>query len=68
MRHRLEDGTYVISARQVWRPGCFENKLAAWHGQRLTDSEIQELQNRAILRDGPNKGVITLDDIREWKA
>ena len=67
MRHRLEDGTYVISAYHVWRPGCFESKLAAWHGQRLTDEEIQELQNRAILRDGPEKAVITLQDIKERK-
>jgi len=59
------DGQFVLSAKHQWRPGSFESKTAAWHGQRLDDRTIQRLQDTANTRTPETGGVITLEDIQK---
>jgi hypothetical protein len=55
-----KDGTVSISANGVWRPGCFENEVAAKKAQKLDDAVIQALQAKAIIH---NDGIIKAEDL-----
>ena len=68
IRRIEQTGKYAISAKQVWRPGSFESQKAAWHGQRLSDAQIQVLQDRANEAANGKGGVITLAMIQDFKA
>jgi hypothetical protein len=60
MLHKNTDGTILISASQVWRPGRYESEKVARKAQRLDDSILQSLQDAANLRGDE---VITNEDI-----
>jgi hypothetical protein len=65
MIQKLDDGAFVISAYQCWRPGVFESEKAARMGQRLLDEEICALQDAVNAREAdPAKRLITEDMIR----
>lgn len=46
MIHKLDNGTFVISADRVWRPGVFATEKAARMGQRLSNEEIDQIQRK----------------------
>lgn len=50
---------FVISSCNVWRPGAFTCRKAAWHGQRLSDEQLQDLQRRQ-----PIGQAITLEQVK----
>lgn len=56
MIHKVSDG-YVISEREVWRPGVYDTKDAATYASRFADEELQSLQ------DSKHGGVISLADL-----
>jgi hypothetical protein len=62
--HKLENGTCVISANDMWLPGTYENERAARLAFKLTDEQKAELRDRAIKK---SDGVITCVDIEGYK-
>jgi hypothetical protein len=58
--YRNDDGNFVISAYQCWRPGCYESERAAKYAFRFSDKELKELQESV----NPN-GVITFEMLQE---
>lgn len=66
MIKKLDDGAFVISADQTWRPGVFATEKAARMGQRLLDEEIMALQNKVnATEQDASKRVITEEMIRD---
>lgn len=61
MIHKLDDGTCVISACSIWLPGCYENERAAKFAFKVSD------QDKAQLRDSAVDGVITWNQIHEFR-
>lgn len=49
MIYKLEDNTYVISAYNVWRPGIFKSRKAAYYARLFTDERINELKIRGVI-------------------
>lgn len=53
---------YVISSRQVWRPGCYDSARAARYAFRFRDADLQALQ------DSVNPGgIITFTMLQELR-
>lgn len=63
MIYKLDDGTYVISSRQVWVPGCFENERTAKYAFRFKDEQLSELQKEK----NKTTGIITFEDLQKLK-
>ena len=61
--HKLENGTCVISANDMWLPGTYENERAARLAFKLTDEQKAELRDRAIKK---SDGTITFRDIEDY--
>lgn len=45
MIYAVEDGEFVISSYQVWRPGVYESRRAANYAFRFDDRVLQQLQD-----------------------
>jgi len=45
------DNHYVISSRGAWRPGAYDTQRAARYAQRLSDEQLQRLQD-SVNPDG----------------
>lgn len=58
---------FAISSHQVWMPGCYESKRAANYAFRFSDRELRTLQNMANERNGGYDGVITMNDLKEYR-
>lgn len=61
MIHRVDEG-YVISSRQVWRPGVYDSERTARYAFQFTDEQLTALQRQT------QGGVITLQMLREAKG
>ncbi len=61
--HKLENGTFVISANDIWLPGTYADERAARFAFKLTDEQKAELRDRAIKE---SDGVITCVDIEDY--
>jgi len=60
MIHRIEEGVYVISAHNVWRPGAYDSKATARKAIRRKDAEL------AVLQSSKKVGcVITSEDLKK---
>lgn len=59
---KTPNGTYVMSARGVWRPGSYDSERTARLASRLTDTELRNLQNEA----NEGVGVLTHDVIKSY--
>lgn len=62
--HKLENGTFVISANQMWLSGVYDSEKSAKFSFKLSDSEKTELMNIVLSR---GDDVITWDDISEFR-
>lgn len=60
------NGGYVISSRQIWRPGSYESAKAARAAQRLDDGTLQKLQDEANA--APERRITLAAVQREKKA
>ena len=63
IKQRGESSAFVISACNVWRPGSFTCRKAAWHGQRLSDEQLMDLQKRQPIGQS-----ITLEQVKAERA
>lgn len=63
MIHKTDDGTFVVSSKSSWIPGCFDSERAAKYAFRFTIFQLQKLQNEK----NKTSGVITFKDLQELK-
>lgn len=68
MIHKNDDGTFVISSRNVWLPGCYDCANTARRAFRHPDDVLKRLQDAANARTGGAGGVITGADLDGLKV
>lgn len=67
--HRLNDGSYVISAYDQPRPGRYDSRLSAKLAFRVSDKTLERLQDEANEMAGRKDGVISYCKVhRAWVA
>jgi len=61
MIYGLEDGKFVISAQQVWRPGTYESERAAHYATMFCDDHL------SIMNVAARPGVIRYETMLAFR-
>ena len=64
--HLLDDGNYVISEDNCWRPGSYVTRTAAAVAFSLSDETLQAVQDEKNKAAGGKGGLITMDDLMQY--
>lgn len=60
--------TFQISFNHSWMPGIFDSEVAARYGARFPDASLMSLQEAANAREGRERSLITMEDLRAERS
>lgn len=61
---KTDDGSYVVSSNQCWRPGVFADERAARYSFRFSDEEVEAIQHH---KNATDDSPITFEDLQQLR-
>jgi hypothetical protein len=65
--YKTDFGDYVISSRQVWMPGTYEDERTAKYAFKFRDEELREIHDSKEKNEAGLLQPITFKDLQEYR-